>query len=366
MIDTGKDSVGQIALDLVVNKNDFEKQMTGIRGLAKKAGAALAGAFAIKKLVDFSKSCIELGSDLAEVQNVVDVTFPHMNQQINQFAQNAAKQFGLSETMAKRFTGTFGAMAKAFGFGEKAAYDMSTTLTGLAGDVASFYNIGQDEAYTKLKSVFTGETESLKDLGIVMTQTALDAYALQNGFGKTTAKMSEMEKVALRYKFVQDQLTTAAGDFSRTSDGWANQVRILQLQFDSLKATIGQGLINVLSPVIHVINALIGKLMSLANAFRAFTELVMGKRSGDGASAAAAGMEAVAKAADKAGTAAGGAGSAAKKAAKDMKGVSTGIDELNIINPSDSAGNSGLDSAGGGGYDVDDFDIGSLSKTSTF
>lgn len=356
------DSVGQIGLDLVVNKSDFEKQMSGIQGLAKKAGAALAGAFAIKKLVDFSKSCIELGSDLSEVQNVVDVTFPHMNQQINQFAQNAAKRFGLSETMAKRFTGTFGAMAKAFGFGEKAAYDMSTTLTGLAGDVASFRNIGQDEAYTKLKSVFTGETESLKDLGIVMTQTALDAYALRNGFGKTTAKMSEMEKVALRYKFVQDKLTTAAGDFSRTSDGWANQVKILQLQFDSLKATIGQGLINVLSPVIHVVNTLIGKLMSLVNAFHAFTELVMGKRSGGGASAAAAGMEAVAKAADKAGTAAGGAGSAAKKAAKDMKGISTGIDELNIINPSDNAGSSGSDSAGSGGYDVDDFDMGSLSQ----
>ena len=359
MIDTDKDSVGQIALDLVVNKNDFEKQMTGIRGLAKKAGAALAGAFAIKKLVDFSKSCIKLGSDLSEVQNVVDVTFPHMNQQINQFAQNAAKRFGLSETMAKRFTGTFGAMAKAFGFGEKAAYDMSTTLTGLAGDVASFRNIGQDEAYTKLKSVFTGETESLKDLGIVMTQTALDAYALQNGFGKTTAKMSEMEKVALRYKFVQDKLTTAAGDFSRTSDGWANQVKILQLQFDSLKATIGQGLINVLSPVIHVVNTLIGKLMSLVNAFHAFTELVMGKRSGGGASAAAAGMEAVAKAADKAGSAASGAGSAAKKAAKDMKGMSTGIDELNIINPLDSSGSSGSGSGGNTGYDMDDFDRGS-------
>ena len=335
---------------------------SGLGGTVKKLVTLFASVFAVKKLVDFSKSCIELGSDLSEVQNVVDVTFPHMNQQINQFAQNAAKQFGLSETMTKRFTGTFGAMAKAFGFGEKAAYDMSTTLTGLAGDVASFYNIGQDEAYTKLKSVFTGETESLKDLGIVMTQTALDAYALQNGFGKTTAKMSEMEKVALRYKFVQDQLTTAAGDFSRTSDGWANQVRILKLQFDSLKATVGQGLINVLSPVIHVVNTLIGKLMSLANAFRAFTELVMGKRSGGGASAAAAGMEAVAKAADKAGTAAGGAGSAAKKAAKDMKGISTGIDELNIINPSDNAGSSGSDSAGSGGYDVDDFDMGSLSQ----
>lgn len=360
MIDTGKDSVGQIALDLVVNKNDFEKQMTGIRGLAKKAGAALAGAFAIKKLVDFSKSCIELGSDLAEVQNVVDVTFPHMNQQINQFAQNAAKQFGLSETMTKRFTGTFGAMAKAFGFREKAAYDMSTTLTGLAGDVASFYNIGQDEAYTKLKSVFTGETESLKDLGIVMTQTALDAYALQNGFGKTTAKMSEMEKVALRYKFVQDKLTTAAGDFSRTSDGWANQVRILKLQFDSLKATLGQGLINVLSPVIHIINIIIGKLMSLANAFKAFTELITGKKGSGGTSAAVSGMEAVAEAADQAASASSGAGSVAKKAAKDMKGAATGIDELNIISTSDS-GSGG--SGGAGGYSADDFDMGTLPDT---
>lgn len=360
MIDTDKDSVGQIALDLVVNKNDFEKQMTGIRGLAKKAGAALAGAFAIKKLVDFSKSCIELGSDLSEVQNVVDVTFPHMNQQINQFAQNAAKRFGLSETMAKRFTGTFGAMAKAFGFGEKAAYDMSTTLTGLAGDVASFRNIGQDEAYTKLKSVFTGETESLKDLGIVMTQTALDAYALQNGFGKTTAKMSEMEKVALRYKFVQDKLTTAAGDFSRTSDGWANQVKILQLQFDSLKATLGQGLINVLSPVIHIINIIIGKLMSLANAFKAFTELITGKKGSGGTSAAVSGMEAVAEAADQAASASSGAGSVAKKAAKDMKGAATGIDELNIISTSDS-GSGG--SGGAGGYSADDFDMGTLPDT---
>ena len=356
------DSVGQIGLDLVVNKNDFEKQMSGIQGLAKKAGAALAGAFAIKKLIDFGKSCIELGSDLSEVQNVVDVTFPHMSKQIDQFAKNAATQFGLSETMSKRFTGTFGAMAKAFGFNEKAAYDMSTTLTGLAGDVASFYNINQDEAYTKLKSVFTGETESLKDLGIVMTQTALDSFALANGFGKTTAKMSEMEKVALRYKFVQDQLTTAAGDFSRTSDGWANQVRILQLQFDSLKATLGQGLINVLSPVIKVINTIIGKLMSLANAFRAFTELITGKKgNGGGASAAAAGMEAVADAADKAGSAASGAGGAAKKAAKDMKGVSTGIDELNIINPADSSGSGGSGGgASGGGYEADDFDMGSL------
>lgn len=355
------DSVGQIGLDLVVNKGSFDKQMAGIQGLAKKAGAALAAAFAIKKIVDFGVQCVKLGSDLSEVQNVVDVTFPRMKGQVNDFAQSAAKSFGLSETMAKRYTGTFGAMAKAFGFNEKAAYEMSTALTGLSGDVASFYNISQDEAYTKLKSVFTGETESLKDLGVVMTQSALDQYALANGFGKTTQAMSEAEKVALRYKFVQDQLSLASGDFIRTSDGWANQVRILQLQFESLKATIGQGLINVLTPVIKVINTIIGKLMSLANAFRAFTEMITGKKSGGGGAAvAAAGMEDVAKSADNAGAAMGGAGGAAKKAAKDMKGVSTGIDELNILSPADSGSGGGGGGAGGGGYNVDDFDMGEL------
>lgn len=358
------DSAGRIELDLVVNQDEFRRQMSGISSLAKKAGAALAAAFATKQITDFGAQCIELGSDLAEVQNVVDVTFPRMSRQVDEFSKNAAASFGLSETMAKRFTGTFGAMAKAFGFNEQAAYEMSTALTGLSGDVASFYNLSQDEAYTKLKSVFTGETESLKDLGVVMTQAALDQYAA-NGFGKTTQAMTEAEKVALRYKFVQDQLSLASGDFIRTSDSWANQVRVLKLQFDSLKATIGQGLINVLSPVIQVINTIIGKLMSLANAFKAFTELITGKKGGGGTSAAAAGMTAVAGAADEAGAAASGAGGAAKKAAKDMKGMSTGIDELNIIRPADAAGGSGGGGGGGaaGGYEADQFDMGQLDTS---
>ena len=355
------ESVGQIGLDLTVNDRSFKKQMVGIQGMAKKAGAALAAAFAVKKIIDFGASCIELGSDLAEVQNVVDVTFPRMSKQVDEFARNAAGSFGLSETMAKKFTGTFGAMAKAFGFNEQAAYEMSTALTGLAGDVASFYNISQDEAYTKMKAVFTGETEVLKDLGIVMTQNALDAYAMANGYGKVTAKMTEAEKVALRYQFVTDQLALASGDFIRTSDGWANQVRILQLQFDSLKATIGQGLINVLTPVIKVINLIISKLMSLANAFKSMTDMFAGKKSGGGGAAvAAAGMEGVAESADNAGTAMGGAGNAAKKAAKDIKGATSGIDELNIIQAPDS---SGSDGGAGGGYTADEFDMGEVDTS---
>ncbi|MFT4146429.1 MAG: hypothetical protein QM644_18455 [Mobilitalea sp.] len=325
-------SVGQISLDLVVNKKGFDKQMKGIGGLASKAGAALASALDVKKLVDFSAQCISLGSDLAEVQNVVDSTFTTMSEKVNKFARNATDSFGLSETMAKKYTGTFGVMAKAFGFNEAASYDMSTALTGLSGDMASFYNISQDEAFTKLKSVFTGETESLKDLGVVMTQTALDQFALANGFGKTAAKMSEAEKVALRYVFVQKQLTLASGDFAKTSDSWANQVRILSLRFDSLKATIGQGLINVFKPVIQVVNAFISKLQVAADKFKAFTDLLAGKKQKTGS---------VAQVAVDAGTAKDGLDGitdAAKKAAKATNTL--GIDELNIVNQDSESGSS--------------------------
>lgn len=341
-------SVGEIGLDLVVNQNGFDRQMRSIQGIAKKAGVALAAAFSVKKLVDFGKKCIELGSDLAEVQNVVDVTFPKMTEQVDKFAKSAAASFGLSETMAKQYTGTFGAMAKAFGFTEKQAYDMGTTLTGLTGDIASFYNLSQDEAYTKLKSVFTGETESLKDLGVVMTQSALDSYALANGWGKTTSAMSEAEKVALRYAFVQKQLSAAQGDFARTSDSWANQVRILKLQIDSIMATVGQGLINLLTPVIKIINAVISKIATLANAFKSLTELLTGNKSSPGK-----GIEEAAGAAEGLEEATEGVGSAAEKAAKKMKGLMS-FDKLNNIQTSDP----GSGKSGSGG----NVDFGSLAE----
>lgn len=358
------ESVGQIGLDLVVNQNQFDRQMRGITNIASKAGKILAGAFAIKKITEFTSACLDLGSDLAEVQNVVDVTFSKMNEQVNNFAQNAVFQFGLSETMAKQYTGTFGAMAKAFGFVESEAYAMSTTLTGLAGDVASFYNITQGEAYTKLKSVFTGETESLKDLGVVMTQTALDQFALANGYGKTTAKMTEQEKVALRYAFVQQQLSLAQGDFARTSDSWANQVRILKLQFDSLRASLGQGFIAALTPVIKVINTIMGKLVQLANVFSAFMKRLFGVNSdsSSGIGAVASDVSSATNAMDNLSNSTSGVGSAAKKAAKEIKGL-MGIDEINTISSTGSDSDSGSgDSSGIGNIGMDDWDFSQQEK----
>lgn len=334
--------------------NHVERQTSKMRNSFKKIAGIMAAVFSITALVAFGRSCIQLGSDLAEVQNVVDVTFGDMNRQVNAFSKNAITQFGLSELTAKKYMGTYGAMAKSFGIVEEAGYQMSAAITGLTGDVASFYNLSTDEAYTKLKSIFTGETESLKELGVVMTQTALDQYALNNGFGKTTAKMTEQEKVMLRYQFVMSSLSDAQGDFARTSSSWANQVRILSLQFESLKATIGQGLINAFTPVIRVINTILAKLQTLANYFKAFTTALFGDAGGsDSVSSAANSM---ASAAGSSGAVADNMGKAAG-AAKKMKEYTLGIDELNVLSPESEAGGSG--GAGGGAAP----DFGDMSGT---
>ena len=380
IIDTKLDTSG---IDNGVSR--IKQSFNGLGSAVKKIGLLIGGAFAVGKLVQFGKECVALGSDLAEVQNVVDVTFTTMSDKVNEFAKNAMTTAGLSETMAKRYVGTFGAMSKSFGFSEQQAYDMSTALTQLTGDVASFYNISQDLAYIKLKSVFTGETETLKDLGVVMTQSALDQYALANGYGKTTSAMTEQEKVALRLAFVQKQLSAASGDFIRTSDSWANQVRVMQLQLQSFKATVGQGLINIFTPVLKVINILLGKLATLANAFKSFTELITGKKSSgqtSGSGAGLAGTDVIADTADQYGQAADNAekladankdnATATKKANKETKNYLSSLDEIHKVTSTGSNSSSTPSSSGGGGGvsgglsgAVNNVDYGSLAEGET-
>lgn len=198
-----------------------------------------------------------------------------------------------------------------------------------------------------------------------MTQTALDQYALANGYGKTTSAMTEQEKVALRLAFVQDQLSAASGDFVRTSDSWANQVRVMQLQLQSLKATIGQGLINIFSPVLKVINTLLAKLATLANAFKSFTELITGKKSSGATGAASAGIAGanIAETAEGYGTAADNAEDLAdatketaketKKAQKASKDYLSTLDEIHKATSNDSVSSSPSGSSGSKGNGLD-------------
>lgn len=360
-------SVGAIGVDIVINGKNYKGQIkklgdsganmleASFNSSFKRIGKMAIAAFSVKAITNFMGSCLNLGSALTEVENITNVAFPGMSKQIDNFAKSAADSFGLSETMAKRFTGMYGTMAKQFGFANKEAFEMATTLTGLAGDVASFYDMTQDEAYTKLKAVFSGETEVLKDIGVVMTQAALDQYALANGYGKTTAKMSEQEKVALRYAFVQDQLSAATGDFIRTQDSWANQTRILSLRFQSLKASLGKGFIAVFTPIIKGINWVLANLQSLADSFANMMEFLTGSsgESGGGNSAVQEVAGDLENATDSAGSLSDGlknAGSSGEKAAKKIQKAFAKVDTINKLSfGSDSDSNGSGDGSGSGG-----------------
>ena len=352
-------SDGTVYVDTRVDTKGFnkgmdsvEKRVNGLSSSFGKLGIAIAAAFAVTKLIEFSKKAIELGSDLQEVENVVDTVFTTMSDKVDEFAKGAAEAAGLSETMAKRYVGTFGAMAKAFGFAESEAFTMSTALTQLAGDVASFYNITQDEAYTKLKSVFTGETETLKDLGVVMTQNALDAFAMAEGLGKTTKQMTEQEKVALRYRFVLGQLTDASGDFQRSSDSWANQMRILKLNIESIMASFGQALINFFTPVIKMVNTLLSKIATLANAFKAFSEMITGRKSetksGGAIKQTAADLQDLSSGYGESASNAEKLADSTKKATKENEKYLSGLDEIKTFQTKDPASVEDIGAIGGG------------------
>lgn len=314
--------------------------LSKLGSIAKGLIATLGVGLSVAGITSFAKECTKLGSDLAEVQNVVDVVYGNMSDSVNEFAATAIKTYGMSETKAKEYMGTLGAMSKAFGNSQSEAYAQAETLTKMAGDMASFYNKSTDETFTALKAVYSGETEVLKQYGVVMTETALNEYAMQQGIGKTVKQMSEQEKVSLRLSFVQDKLSDSAGDFSRTSGSWANQVRVLQLQFESFKATIGQGLINVLTPIVQWLNSIMEAANGAAQAFSNFTASIMGISSSGSGGAGVALAESTAAAAESASEVNDGikaAGGSAKKATKQL----AGFDKLNILTKNSGGGGGG-------------------------
>lgn len=350
-----------------VSKNTSKSVGNSFGEMAKKIGIVVSAVAVLKKALNFGKECVELASNLQEVQNVTQTVFGNMSGEADKFAKNAGVSYGLSELKAKKYLGTVGAMAKSFGYGTQAALEQAKAITALTGDVASFYNLKSDEAFTKMKAVYTGETEALKELGVVMTENALNEYALANGYGRTTNQMSEQEKVGLRLAFVQERLSVASGDFARTSGGWANQVRVLSLQFENLKAAIGDGLIAVLTPVVKALNVFIGKLIQAANVFKSFVSAIFGSgKTKETANNIGAVSTSLGGASTGAGNTAKNLGKANDKA-KELKKTLMGFDELNVLNTSDkSTSGSGGGIADGGANSGDIPDFGDMPTESTF
>lgn len=312
---------GRLNFDTKIDTKGFNKGVKNISKEAKGLSASLKGistAFAgflalgvVKNMVKVANQAIELSSDMQEVQNVVDTAFGSMAYKAEEFADVAIESFGMSKLAAKQTASTYMAMGKSMGLSMEAASDMAIEVAKLSGDVASFYNLQQDVAATKLKGIWTGETEALKEIGVVMTEVNLQQFAYNKGVTKSYSAMSQAEKVALRYEYVMDALSDAQGDFAKTSDSWANQTRVLSERWKELLSIIGGGLIRVLTPVVQVINTIMSALINLADTFAKTVGQLFGwndeiKVSAKTAVDAAEGQEELAEQTTKAGKAASG------------------------------------------------------------
>lgn len=329
--------------------NSLEKTAKNTSNGIQKAFNAIKFTAIIAAVVKLTKACTTAAGDLVEVQNVVDTAFGESANIVNNWSKNVIKQYGMSETAAKRTASTFMAMSNGMGIANKAGTTMAVTLAGLSADLASFWNTSQDEAFTALKSVYTGETETLKKYGVVMTDVNLKNFAMAQGIKKSYSEMTQAEKVALRYKFVLKTTADAQGDFAKTNTSWANQIKILKTQMEQLKTIIGTGLIAVLRPVIIELNKMLSVVVEIGNALvRAFSKIFGGKdktlkvntqrfnQMASSANGAATGIE--------------NTSDAAKDLKKSLSVLS--FDELNKLQAPDTSSSSGAGGGGGGVGDV--------------
>lgn len=272
----GTDRMSPVFKKMSSAADKFGNKASGAFNRASKAGIGLrtrmkdiAGGIISASLIqrgtravwDFTKGSIELASSLAEVQNVVDTTFGVSAKEINQFAKTAIRDFGLSELQAKQFTGSLGAMMKSSGITGKPLVEMSSKLSAVAGDFASFYNLPIEEAFEKIRSGISGETEPLKRLGINMNVANMEAYALTQGINKKWKAMTQAEQTILRYNYLMKVSADAQGDFSKTlKDSYANQKRVFQTMVQQTAARAMSKVLPLLTQGLAKLNEMLAKV----------------------------------------------------------------------------------------------------------
>ncbi len=218
-------------------------------------------------LLEVGKQSLMLASDLEEVKNVIDTTFEGSASTINDWSQTALKSFGLSELTAKQFNGTLGAMLRTSGFTGDQLSSMTTNLSGLAGDVASFRNLKPEEAFEKLRSVVTGSSEPVEELGLDFRVASLEAYALSKGITKQWKDMSNAEQIQIRYNYTLEKLNYLQGDFARTGKGFAGSLKTAKESLKQLGGQIGSKALPLATLLLNKFNDFITIVPSLAQGF---------------------------------------------------------------------------------------------------
>lgn len=327
--------------------------------LASAIGKVYATYWALFRGFRLLGDAIDISSSLTEVENVVRQTFGQYESLINNFAKTSIEKFGMSELSAKQFASRFQAMGTALDIPQGQMAKMSIRLTELAGDMASFYDVSQEDIAKSLQSVFSGTTAPMRRYGIDLTQATLKEWALKQGLDANISSMTQAEKAMLRYQYVLAHTTNITGDFARTADTWHNQITMLKENFKALGAVVGGGLINAFKPFIKVLNSVLQKVISFAEMVTNALGSIFGWRYeaskgaglgglADDIGSASDGMDDLSNAAGNAGKNTGGIAKNAKKAKKEIQQATRAFDELKVISKQSKDKGSGSGNKGSG------------------
>lgn len=263
-------SLSSINILFRADLTQFSSEMQNVTRQLRRSGQEMQ---ALGKSLSFSVSvpllaagaaAIKFGSDYEESLNKVNESFKDTAGEVKSFSKTTLDGFGIAEGSALDMASLFGDMATSMGLTTKEASTMSTSLVGLAGDLSSFKNIGLEQATTALNGIFTGETESLKRLGVVMTETNLKQFALTQGYKKQFSELNQAEKVQLRYAYVLAQTKNAQGDFARTGGGAANQMRIFTESLKQAASDLGQIILPAFTSLVKSVNSAVKSFSSLS------------------------------------------------------------------------------------------------------
>lgn len=358
-------SISSLSGSFLGFKTSTGKALIGLKSFTRQILSSMGIYLGLYGAIRGIKNAIDISSALTEVQNVVDVTFGDMSKKVNDFAQDSIRQFGMSELTLKQTASRFQAMGTAMGIDSSlikkaneflnkqtdgyiglsdSMADVSLNLTKLTADMASLYDVDQDVVSQDLAAIFTGQTRPLRDYGLDLTQATLKEWAMKQGLDSDIASMSQAEKTMLRYQYVLANTQTAQGDFARTADSWANQIRILKQSFEQLGSVIGGALINAFKPFVKALNSVLLVVISFVTKVTNALGAIFGWKYEDSGAGLADNFSDAAESADDV---ADSTGQAAKNIDKMNKGVRQ-FDELKLITTNDGSGKKGSGSSGGG------------------
>lgn len=272
--------LGTLKVELKVLKGDSDEEFDGFGKKSKKTADEVAAhwrqvssslistgtsltRYVTLPIIAAGTAAVKFASDMAETTNKVNVVFGSNSSVVDKWSDNSLRKMGLAKQSALDYAAAYGDLGSSMQLSDEINYKYATSLVQLAADMASFKNISADRAQVALTAIYTGETESLKALGIVMTDTNLQAYALANGYAKQYSEMTQAEKVMIRYEYVMSSTKNSMGDFARTSDGMANQTRMLGENAKETGAILGEVVAPSVNKIIMVANGLLDKVKQL-------------------------------------------------------------------------------------------------------